>query len=76
MFGAHIRELRLAKGLTQGELGARMDREKQSIHRIESGDISASVFYLYKLSKGLEVDMPELLAFNTDVKSGKKKAKA
>ncbi len=65
IFGAHIRSLRLAKGLSQKELGARMNKDFQSIQRVERGGVSPSTYYLYELAEGLGVDQKEILDFNT-----------
>jgi len=69
LFGANVRALREAKGLTQAELSARINKDKQSIHRVEGGAINPSVYYLYELSAGLEIDASELLKLKPSTKS-------
>ena len=61
--GARIREIRLSKNLTQRELGYRIDKDQQSIQRLESGLINPSFEYLYQLSVGLEMELFQILTF-------------
>jgi transcriptional regulator with XRE-family HTH domain len=54
--GRRIREARLAKGLTQGQLGERMDLTFQQIQKYEKGLNSVATCRLPSLCKAL--DMP------------------
>lgn len=73
MFGAHVRALRETKGLTQKELGARLDKDFQSIQRVERGVVSPSLYYLYELAVGLDVELKVLMDLKTESKSKSKK---
>ena len=68
-FGAHVRSLRLARGLTQQQLGANMNKEFQAIQRIERGGVNPSLYVIYELSLGLGIDQMELLDFRTSKKN-------
>lgn len=68
IFGAHVRELRMERGLTQGELSSRISKDFQSIQRVERGEVSPSLFYLYELSVGLEIELKVLLDFTIENK--------
>jgi len=63
LFGAHVKKLRESRHLTQAELGGRMNRDQQSIGRIESGNVSPSLYFLYELAEALEVSIKELTDF-------------
>ena len=60
----HVRKLREAKGLTQAALSGRMDKDLQSLQRVERGAINPSIFYLYELAEALEMSLSELLDFH------------
>jgi len=59
--GEKIREIRDKKGITQKELAHSINKDQQSIQRLEAGKINPSVYYLYEVAKGLEVGINELL---------------
>lgn len=61
--GARVRELRLAQGMTQVQLGHKIDRDKQSIFRLESGNINPTYINLLNISNGLGMTVSELLDF-------------
>ncbi|HXU28850.1 MAG TPA: helix-turn-helix transcriptional regulator [Bacteroidia bacterium] len=71
-FGNHVKELRLQKGLTQIDVSSRMDKDQQSLQRVESGNVSPSLYYLFELASGLDVSVTELLDFKTATKKKKK----
>ena len=71
LFGQHIKQLRIEQGLTQVELSSRMSKDQQSLQRIESGNVSPNLFYLYNLSTALNISLNELLNF--EVKRERKK---
>ena len=58
--GFRLKELRLEKGLTLKELGYRIDKDPQSISRVEMGDINPTYLYLIKLCEGLEIKLSDL----------------
>ena len=37
---------------------------KESLQRVESGNVNPSLFYLLELAEGLNIKLPELLDFN------------
>ncbi|MFH6963969.1 helix-turn-helix domain-containing protein [Flavobacterium plurextorum] len=61
--GVRIRELRIARGLSQAKLGLLIFKDQQSIHKVEAGKFNPTYLYLLALSKGLEVSIKELLDF-------------
>jgi putative transcriptional regulator len=58
--GKRIANLREQKGLTQTQLGALINKDFQSLSRIENGRVNASGFVLKQIAKALEVSMDEL----------------
>jgi putative transcriptional regulator len=70
--GEHIRDVRLKKNITQFDLASNIGKDRQSVQRVESGDINASVYYLYELAEGLDISLEELLAFKITIKKKKK----
>src|SRR5688572_6752011 len=59
-FGGHIRNLRLARNLTQEELTERSSLSVDAVRRIERGAFSPSLETVRKLSSGLEVSLRTL----------------
>jgi len=60
-FGAHVKQLRLKKGLTLEALAFACEMELSQVHRIETGKINATLSTLSALSTGLDITMAELL---------------
>lgn len=58
--GEKLKTLRLAKGYTLKELGYKIDKDPQSISRVEMGDVNPTYLYLLQLCDGLEVDFKHL----------------
>lgn len=71
-FGLHVKKLRLKKGLTQVEVSSSMNKDQQSLQRIESGKVSPSLYYLFQLSRSLDVTITELMSFEITDKRLKK----
>jgi transcriptional regulator with XRE-family HTH domain len=71
-FGNHVKELRLKKDLTQIDVSSRMNKDQQSLQRVESGNVSPSLYYLFELAEGLDISIVELLDFKVAVKKKKK----
>lgn len=71
-FGVHLKELRLKKNLTQVEMSSRMNKDQQSLQRVESGNVSPSLYYLFELAESLGVSITELMDFKIAVKNKKK----
>jgi transcriptional regulator with XRE-family HTH domain len=51
----------MEKGLTQFELGTRINKDQQSIQRLEAGKINPSYIYLKEICIGLEIDLKDIL---------------
>jgi transcriptional regulator with XRE-family HTH domain len=71
-FGNHVKELRLRKNLTQIDVSSRMNKDQQSLQRVESGNVSPSLYYLFELAEGLNIEPSELFDFKIPVKQKKK----
>ena len=59
--GARIRVIRVTKNLTQSQLAIICNIEKSTMSKIEAGQVNISYYTLYRLSKGLEVNMGKLV---------------
>jgi len=62
-FGSHVKNLRTKSGLTQVEVSSRMNRDQQSLQRVESGRVNPSLLYLIDLSFALDISISELINF-------------
>ncbi len=62
LLGQRIRKLRISKGLSQAKLGVLINKDQQSIHKIESGQFNPSYFYLLEICEGLEISIEELVS--------------
>ena len=58
--GLRIKELRKMKNITQEELAHAIDKDQQSIQRLEAGKINPSFLYLQQIAKGLDVSLSEI----------------
>jgi transcriptional regulator with XRE-family HTH domain len=58
--GQKLKTIRLDKGLTLKDLGYLIDKDPQSISRVEMGKINPTYLYLLEVCKGLEIDISEL----------------
>ncbi len=61
-FGRRVREQRLALGLTQETLAARVGCHWSYVGQVENGRRNASLLNLVRLAQGLSIDPGELLA--------------
>lgn len=61
--GLRIKQLRMARGLSQAKLGLNILKDQQSIHKVEAGEFNPTYLYLLEISKGLEITLTELLDF-------------
>jgi len=59
--GEKIKKQRKLSGLTQSQLAAKVDKDQQSIQRLEKGRVNPSYFYLLEICKGLGIKIEELL---------------
>jgi transcriptional regulator with XRE-family HTH domain len=62
--GARIKELRVARDMTQNDLATHCDFEKASMSRIEAGKTNITILTLHKISRALDIDITEF--FKTD----------
>ena len=60
-FGNYIKNKRISKGWSQSELASRVDNNFQNISRLERVEITPTLFWCYKLSDALEIELYELL---------------
>lgn len=58
--GKRISEIRKGKGLTQVELGTKLDIEKPNMNRIEKGGTNPTILTLKKICNELNIDLTEL----------------
>lgn len=70
-FGAHLRELREKRKITQFDLASIINKDRQSIQRVESGNVNPSVYYLQELAEGLQIPLKEILDFKVPDKKRK-----
>lgn len=59
--GQKIKSIRTTKGLTQLDLASKVNKDQQSIQRLEAGRINPSYIYLLEICSGLEVELKEIL---------------
>lgn len=60
--GARIKAIREEKGMSLQDLAYIIDKDKQSISRVENGKTNPSFLYLKELCKGLEIELDELVS--------------
>ena len=61
--GERIAKIREEKKLNQSQLAIECDKDRQSINRLEKGNVNPSAYYLLQISKALDVPLKELLNF-------------
>ena len=61
--GKRVEKIRKEKGLSQAQLANMIDKDQQSIQRLEAGNINPSYYYLHEVARGLGVSLIELLDF-------------
>ncbi len=62
-FGAHLKKVRLAQGMTQEDLAFKSDIAFSSVARIEAGNINTTLCTIVKIAQTLGVDKKELMDF-------------
>ncbi len=62
-FGNKIRELRLARGLSQEELAFRAGVHRTYLGGIERGERNVALQNIAAIAKALDVELPELFKF-------------
>ncbi|UKJ09211.1 helix-turn-helix domain-containing protein [Solitalea lacus] len=63
LIGKRIAYLRNKKGLSQPELGHLCNKDKQSINRLEQGNINPSVFQLLQITNALGISLSDFFDF-------------
>ncbi len=63
-FGQRIKELRLAKGFSQEELAEKINVHRTYMGFIERGERNPGLLNIYKLSRALDVKLPDLFDFD------------
>ena len=58
---ANIKRLRIEKEMSQQDLGNQIDKNKQSIQKLETGLINPRFLTLVEVSEGLGVSMKDIL---------------
>lgn len=61
--GKRITSLRTEKKLSQSDLARLTDKDRQSIHRLEKGEINPSIFYLSEVANALKMKLTDLFDF-------------
>lgn len=59
--GKRVKEIRSQKGLSLEEVAQRIGKDRQSIHKLEHGDFNPSYIYLLQISRGLDIELSELV---------------
>jgi transcriptional regulator with XRE-family HTH domain len=60
-FGANVRRLRSAAGLTQAKLAERVNVELRTLQKFESGEINLPLFTITRVRRALNCHWDELL---------------
>jgi len=61
--GKRIKSLRLARNISQAELGRLCDKDRQHIELIENNKVSANIYTLYIIAASLKIKLSELFMF-------------
>ncbi|MBW3466612.1 helix-turn-helix transcriptional regulator [Arthrospiribacter ruber] len=61
--GGKIKKFRKKKGLTQPQLGALINKDYQDVSRVENGKVIPSAYYIWQVSKALEIPIEEFFNF-------------
>jgi len=62
-FGAHLKRLREAKGLSLMDLAIKIDSDDSYISKIENGKKNIQISTIFQLAKGLDLHPKDLLNF-------------
>lgn len=63
LLGENIAAIRIEKKFTQEKLAKASKKQKQSISRLELGQMNPSAYYLHEIAKALKVPISKLLDF-------------
>ena len=64
--GENIKQIRIAKGISQKYLAQECDIEPPNMRRIEAGKTNPTTRTLLRISKVLEIDIKDLMVSNLD----------
>ncbi|MDF2192519.1 helix-turn-helix transcriptional regulator [Paraflavitalea sp. CAU 1676] len=59
--GQRVRQLREERGLSLKALAHTINKDPQSVHRLEQGGVNPGYLYLLAVCEGLEIEITELL---------------
>jgi len=62
-FVIHARKLRVEKKFSQADLARRLEKDKQSIQRFESGKVNPTLLYLKDLADALDIPLKKFFDF-------------
>lgn len=65
---SRVKELREAAGLTQKELGEKVDVSRQAINAIETGKFDPSIWLAYDLANYFDMRIEELFDFEGSIR--------
>lgn len=65
--GKRIAYFRISKGFTQAQLAALIDKDFQSLSRIENGRVNASGYILMQIADALNISMDDLFGKNGSI---------
>ncbi len=60
ILGERIKSIRNDKGLSLEEVAHRVNKDSQSVHKLEKGNFNPSYLYLKKICIGLEITLVQL----------------
>jgi transcriptional regulator with XRE-family HTH domain len=59
--GIKVAQLRKERNMSQFDLACIVNKDRQSIQRLEKGNINPSIYYLAEIAVGLNIQLSELL---------------
>lgn len=59
--GTKIKQIRQDKNMTQFDLAVKMNRDQQSIQRIEKGRVNPSIYFLTELADAMDIDVRKII---------------
>ena len=59
--GVRIAYLREKNGLSQTELANECEKDRQSINRVEKGNVNPSAYFLFQIAQALKIPVRDLL---------------
>jgi transcriptional regulator with XRE-family HTH domain len=59
--GVRIAYLREKNGLSQTELANECEKDRQSINRVEKGNVNPSAYFLFQIAQALKIPVKDLL---------------